>query len=98
MGLLDRLNAEVTPTITQNETNTSKKEKQPLTQSEKLINFYKEINNKHADSIMKSSNLRIEITKDIKNNVDNTEVLKKAIECIYLMTGDDMFRKLKDKL
>jgi hypothetical protein len=93
MGLLDRLNAEVTPTITQ-----SKKEKQPLTQSEKLINFYKEINNKHADSIMKSSNLRIEITKDIKNNVDNTEVLKKAIECIYLMTGDDMFRKLKDKL
>jgi hypothetical protein len=60
----------------------------------KKIDIYKEL----ATNIKKSSSMRSEINKAINNKEDTKEILIKAIECIYLMTGDDIFRTNKDKI
>lgn len=55
--------------------------------NEKRHELYK----KTAENIIKSELLRSKITKSMQARVDHGSVLMDALECIYLMTGDNVF-------
>lgn len=50
-----------------------------------------ELFKKVADNIRLSECLRCKINKDVKSGVDTYSLLKDAIKCISLMTGDTVF-------
>lgn len=52
---------------------------------------YKEACKQYQDNIKKSEMLRADINKSIRAGEDPTEILKKAVECIALMTGDKAY-------
>ena len=79
---------------TENDINDGENQKATPAIKEKSLGAYSQC----IQNIMKSSGMRSEINKAIKNGEDAKEVLKMAIECIYLMTGDDLFRANKNKI
>ncbi len=58
-----------------------------------------EIQNKYQDAIKRSEGNRIAILKELQSNDDGLEdILLKAIETIYLMTGDEAFYRQAEAL
>lgn len=62
-----------------------------LERQQKAIERAKEVYTIYYNNIVRSERLRAEILKDIRGGADPVETLKKALECIALMTGDRCF-------
>lgn len=76
---------------------TANKEPQPKKKQQQEEGF--NLNKKIAENILKSERMRAEINKAITRGDEAHSVLLKALECIYLMTGDELFYNTnKEKL
>lgn len=62
-----------------------------LEREQKAIKRAKETYKAYQKNIIKSETLRAEISKGITTGEEPAETLKKALECIYLFTGDKAF-------